>query len=205
LWKLFEDTISEGRKVNESKLRDRTYRILKTLAEERSFSSAKKIIPGLTDREIWKAISVAASMLTALPKVEEHRNLRVYIDGSAVPNPGPSGIGVVIYEGKKKKIKEVNKSIGSGSNNVAEYKALIQGLKESKKLLAQSVTIFSDSELLVNQMKGRFRINEEKLKRLSQQAKTLENKFEEVNYRLIGRNENKAADQLANLAIRRFI
>jgi len=190
--------------VNESKLRDRTYRILKTLAEERSFRSAKKIIPGLTDREIWKAVSVAASMLTALPGVEKHRNLRVYIDGSAVPNPGPSGIGVVIYEGKKKKIKEVKKYIGSGSNNVAEYKALIQGLKESKKLLAQSVIIFSDSELLVNQMKGRFRINDEELKRLSQQAKTLEDKFEEVNYHLIGRNENRAADQLANTAIKKF-
>ncbi|MFQ5867684.1 MAG: ribonuclease HI family protein [bacterium] len=188
--------------MKESELRKETYRILKTLAEQKSFRSAKKRLPGLTDREIWKAISVAASMLRSLPGVEKHRNLKVYIDGAAAPNPGPSGIGVVIYDQRKKKIKEVKKYIGLGSNNVAEYKALIRGLKESKKLLAQSVNVFSDSELLVNQMNGRFRINDKHLMRLSEQAKTLEGKFEKVTYRLIGRNENRLTDQLANIAIK---
>lgn len=188
--------------MKESELRKETYRILKTLAEQKSFRSAKKRLPGLTDREIWKAISVAASMLRSLPGVEKQRNLKVYIDGAAAPNPGPSGIGVVIYDQRKKKIKEVKKYIGLGSNNVAEYKALIRGLKESKKLLAQSVNVFSDSELLVNQMNGRFRINDKHLMRLSEQAKTLEGKFEKVTYRLIGRNENRLTDQLANIAIK---
>ena len=201
---MFADTVSEGRKVKGPQLKEETYRILKTLAEEKSFRSVKNKLSGVTDKEIWKAISHAASMLKPLPGVEKQRIVKVYVDGAAVPNPGPSGIGVVIYDEKKKKIKEVKKYIGLGSNNVAEYKALIQGLKESKKLLAESVNIFSDSELIVNQMKGRFRINDEKLKRLSQQAKTLEDKFEEVNYRLIGRNENRAADQLANTAIKKF-
>ncbi len=180
-----------------------TYRILKTLVEERSFLSAKKKLPGLSDNKIWKAISVAASMLEVPSLGEKYRNLRVYVDGAAVPNPGPSGIGVVIYDRKKKKIKEVKKYIGTASNNVAEYKALIQGLRESKKLVAESVIVFSDSELLINQMNGRFRINNEGLRRLFQQAKNVEVNFEKVTYRLIDRNENKAADQLANLAIKR--
>ena len=189
--------------MKQSELSKETCRILKTLAEEKSFRSAKKRIPGLTDKEIWGAISVAASMLRVFPGVEKNRNFNVYIDGAAVPNPGPSGVGVVICDEKKKKIKEAKKYIGLASNNVAEYKALIQGLKESKKLLAQSVNIFSDSELLVNQMNGKFRINDEDLRRLSQQAKTLEGKFEKVTYRLIGRNENRLADQLANSAIKK--
>jgi len=200
---LFEDTISKGRKVKESELRKESYRILNTLAEEKSFRSAKKRLPGLTDREIWKAISVAASVVKPFPGIEKYRNLKVYVDGAAVPNPGPSGIGVVIYDEKKKKIKEVKKYIGLTTNNVAEYKALIQGLKESKKLLPQSVNVFSDSQLLINQMNGRFRINNRDLGKLFQQAKNLEGKFEKVTYHLIDRNKNKAADQLANLAIRK--
>jgi ribonuclease HI len=190
--------------VRESKLREETYRILKTLAEERSFRSVNNKLSGVTDREIWKAISNAASMLRAFPGVEKHRNVKVYIDGAAVPNPGPSGVGVVIYNQKKKKIKEVKKYIGLVSNNVAEYRALIQGLKESKKLSAQIVNVFSDSELLVNQMNGRFRINNEDLRKLCQKAKTLEDNFEKVTYRLIGRDENRLADQLANSAIKKF-
>jgi len=203
LRKLFEDTIPQGRKMKKSESGKETYRILKTLAEERSFGLAKKKLPGLTDNKIWKAISVAASMLEVSPSGEKYRNLEVYVDGAAMPNPGPSGIGVVIYDRKKKKIKEVKKYIGTASNNVAEYKALIQGLRESKKLVAQSVVVFSDSELLTNQMNGRFRINNEDLRRLFEQAKNLEGNFEKVTYRLIDRNENKAADQLANLAIKK--
>lgn len=176
---------------------------MNTLAEEKSFRSAKKRLPGLTDREIWKAISVAASVVKPFPGIEKYRNLKVYVDGAAVPNPGPSGIGVVVYDEKKKKIKEVKKYIGLTTNNVAEYKALIQGLKESKKLLPQSVNVFSDSQLLINQMNGRFRINNRDLGKLFQQAKNLESKFEKVTYHLIDRNKNKAADQLANLAIRK--
>lgn len=189
--------------MKESELREETYRILNTLAQEKSFRSAKKRLPGLTDKEIWKAISVAASMVKHFPGVKRYRNLKVYVDGSAEPNPGPSGIGVVIYDEKKKKIKEVKKYIGLATNNVAEYKALIQGLKESKKLLAQSVNVFSDSQLLINQMDGRFRINNKDLRRLFQQAKNLEGKFEKVTYCLIDRNKNKVADQLANLAIKK--
>jgi len=188
--------------MKESEVREETYRILKTLAEEKSFRSVKNRLPGVTERKIWNAISDAASILGAVPRIEKHRSLKVYVDGAAVPNPGPSGIGVVIYNDRKK-IKEIKKHIGFSSNNVAEYKALIQGLRESKKLFAQNVNIFTDSQLLVNQMKGNFRINNEDLRRLSQQAKNLENKFEKVNYCLIGREKNKLADQLANSAIRK--
>jgi len=187
--------------VKKSQLREETYRILKTLAQVKSFGQARKKLPGLTDADIWKAISNAASVLGDLARVERHRSLNVYIDGAAVPNPGPSGIGVVIYNERKKKVKEVKKSIGLASNNMAEYEALIQGLKESKKLSAGTVNIFSDSELLVNQMSGKFRINDRELKALFQQAKSLENKFEKVSYRLIARDKNKVADQLANIAV----
>lgn len=187
--------------MKEAELTKETCRILNILAEEKSFRLVKERLPGLTDREIWEAISIAASMVKPFAGVEKRRNLKVYVDGAAEPNPGPSGVGVVIYDEKEKKIKEVKKYIGLATNNVAEYKALIQGLKESKNLLAQTVDVFSDSQLLINQMNGRFRINDKNLRRLFQQAKNLEGKFDKVTYHLIGRNKNKIADQLANLAI----
>ncbi|MFB0528079.1 MAG: ribonuclease HI family protein [bacterium] len=189
--------------MKESHLGKETYRILNILAKEKSFRSVKKRLPGLTDREIWKAISVAVSMVKSFPAAEKYRNLQVYVDGATEPNPGPSGIGIVIYDEKKKKIKEIKKYIGLATNNVAEYKALIQGLKESKKLLAKNVDLFSDSQLLINQMNGRFRINDTDLRRLFQQAKNLEGKFEKVTYCLIDRNKNRLADQLANFAIKK--
>lgn len=189
--------------MKEAELRNNTYRILNILAEEKSFRAVKERLPGLSDREIWKAISVAASMVRPFPGVEKYESLRVYVDGAAEPNPGPSGIGIVIYDEKKKKIREVKKYIGLATNNVAEYKALIQGLKEGKKLLARSVSVFSDSQLLINQMNGRFRIKDKNLRRLFQQAKNLERKFEKVTYGQIDRNKNKVADQLANLAIKK--
>jgi len=189
--------------MKEAELRKETYRILNILAEEKSFRAAKERLPGLSDREIWEAISLAASMAKPFAGVAKQRNLKVYVDGAAEPNPGPSGIGIVIYDEKKKKIKEVKKYIGLATNNVAEYKALIQGLQESKKLLAQTVNVFSDSQLLINQMNGRFRINNRNLRSLFQQAKNLEGKFDQVVYRVIDRNKNKLADQLANLAIKK--
>lgn len=189
--------------MKKAELEKETYRILNILAEEKSFRAAKERLPGLTDREIWQAISIAASMLKRLLVDRKYRSLWVYVDGAAEPNPGPSGIGVVIYDEKRKKIKEVKKYIGVATNNVAEYKALVQGLQESKKLLAQNVNVLSDSQLMINQMNGRFRINDKHLRRLFQQAKNLESEFNKVIYRAISRNNNKLADQLANLAIRK--
>jgi len=186
--------------VKKPELRDRAYIILKTLAQERSFSSAKQIIPGLKESEIWKAISIAVSMLKPVPGMERQAKLRLYVDGASVPNPGPSGIGVVIYNQKNKKIKELKRYIGMASNNVAEYRALVQGLRECEKLLAKDVSVFSDSELLVSQMNGKFRVNDEHLRKLFHQVKNLEKKFEKVSYYQIDRNENRLADQLANAA-----
>ncbi len=189
--------------MKRAELEKETCRILNILAEEKSFRAVKERLPGLTDREIWQVISIAASRLKRLPVERRYGSLWVYIDGAAEPNPGPSGIGIVIYDEKRKKIKEVRKYIGLATNNVAEYKALVQGLQESKKLSAQNVSILSDSQLLINQMNGRFRINNKHLLRLFQQAKNLESKFDKVIYRAISRNNNKLADQLANLAIKK--
>lgn len=174
-------------------------KILKLLAEEKSVSSVIKKIPGLKEKDIWDAVSLAASIMET-DSPGESGKYKIKIDGAAIPNPGPAGIGVIIYNPDNKKIKEVKKYIGHASNNVAEYTSLIEGLKEVSKL-ARNVDVFSDSQLLVNQMKGNYRVKDKKLRELFIEAKTLEKKFDQVVYHQVPREKNKQADQLANIAI----
>lgn len=88
-----------------------------------------------------------------------------YIDGSSIGNPGRSGVGVVLKE-KGRIIKEISKSIGNATNNVAEYRALIEAINEAKNLKARKLMVYSDSELLVNQVLGIYRIKDQNLKEL---------------------------------------
>ena len=127
----------------------------------------------------------------------------LYADGASLGNPGKAGIGVVIYNQDKNIIKEVNESIGFTTNNVAEYMALIYALEEALYLGAREVSCFLDSELLVKQLKGSYRVKDGKLKLLHQQIKHLENFFEKVNFNHIGRDGNKEADKLAKEAAKR--
>jgi len=93
----------------------------------------------------------------------------IYIDGASRGNPGPSGIGAVIYDGKDE-IKKIYKYIGEGTNNEAEYEALILALKEAIDLKYFSVKVFSDSELLVKQINGDYRVLDSKLEKLFNKA-----------------------------------
>ena len=107
--------------MKESELSKETYRILNTLVEEKSFRLAKERLPGLTDRQIWEAISIAASMVKPFAGVEKRRNLKVYVDGAAEPNPGPAGVGIVIYD-EKEKIANINAEIFKRYQRIREKK-----------------------------------------------------------------------------------
>ena len=80
------------------------------------------------------------------------KKLNIYIDGGARGNPGPAGVGVVIMDGKGKKIKDVSKYIGEATNNIAEYNALLYGLEEALMLSAEEIRINLDSELVAKQI-----------------------------------------------------
>ncbi len=124
----------------------------------------------------------------------------VYIDGASRGNPGPSSIGVVIQRSGKT-IKEISERIGVTTNNVAEYTALIRALETLRSLHILEAHIHSDSELLVRQISGRYRVKMPHLIPLYQKVQKLWGDFSEISLVHVPREKNKKADALANQAL----
>jgi ribonuclease HI len=125
----------------------------------------------------------------------------VSIDGAARGNPGPAGIGVVIGQEEGPYRRELSEYIGEATNNAAEYQALLLALKEAAKLRATGIRIRSDSELLVRQMEGRYRVKHPRLMELHARARNLIRAFRLFQIEHIRRELNRDADALANRAI----
>ena len=122
-------------------------------------------------------------------------------DGASRGNPGPAGVGVVIeVEGESRPVEHFA-YIGEATNNVAEYSALLLALSEAEKLSPSSLTILSDSELLVRQLIGRYRVKSDLLKPLHEEACRRLRGFPGARILHVGRGENREADRLANRAI----
>jgi len=124
-----------------------------------------------------------------------------YIDGGARGNPGPAGYGVRIEDEMGGLITEFNGFLGSATNNVAEYNGLLAALRYAREHGHRKVRIKSDSELLVKQMRGEYRVKNPGLQPLFQQARTLAEDFERIVYEHVRREQNKEADRLANIAM----
>jgi len=129
------------------------------------------------------------------------QNLKIYTDGGARNNPGPGGIGVVIYDEKGKVIKTHKEYIGEVTNNQAEYSALVKGLELASKLTKGNLECYLDSELVVKQLSGHYKIKNGDLRDLAFQARQHESKFQSVRYKHIPREKNELADKLVNEAI----
>lgn len=125
----------------------------------------------------------------------------IYIDGSSMGNPGDAGIGIVFCEGEYP-LKNISKYIGKQTNNIAEYTALLVALEEALEMKLKSINVFSDSELLCKQIKGEYKVKNEHLKTLFENAKKLMRKFENMHIRHIPREKNCGADKLARLAVK---
>ena len=129
------------------------------------------------------------------------RRLVIYADGAARGNPGPAGIGVVIEDERGRVLKEVSQFVGRKTNNQAEYMALIQGLEAAAEYQADAVQVRLDSELLVHQLKGEYKVKSPLLKPLRNKAQRLLARYKVVGIEHIERQYNRAADKLANRAI----
>jgi len=130
------------------------------------------------------------------------KKIIIYTDGGARGNPGPAAIGVVFPDLKK----EYGEQIGVATNNIAEYKAVIFGLKKVKQLLKDEyenieIEIRSDSELLVHQMNGKYKVKNENLKHLYIETQNLLRNFRSVVFIHIPREKNKEADRMVNSAL----
>ena len=130
------------------------------------------------------------------------KEFTVYIDGAAKGNPGKAGIGIIIYNQQGSIIKKVSEYIGIATNNVAEYLALIYGLQEALILKADRVSLYSDSELVLKQMKGIYRVKDNLLSQLFLLARHLKGNFKKIEFLQVTHFENKEADRLANAALK---
>ena len=127
--------------------------------------------------------------------------LEIFTDGACRGNPGPAGIGVVIFDENGQVVKNISQAIGQATNNLAEYTALIYALQGALVLKASRVRIHTDSELLYRQLKGEYKIKNEKLKTLFDQVQHLKQRFAGFEMKLIPREENQEADRLATKAV----
>ena len=127
--------------------------------------------------------------------------LIIYTDGASSGNPGPASIGAVIKDGRGRIISRISQSIGHATNNQAEYRAVIAALEEAARLGAGEVDIKSDSELVVKQIKGRYRVKKATLRPLYQKVVQLIGSLEAFTITHIPRTQNREADRLANKAL----
>jgi ribonuclease HI len=129
--------------------------------------------------------------------------LTLEFDGGSRGNPGPAGIGVVIRAADGTTLVTLGRFIGRATNNVAEYKALIAALEKAKELGAKQIQIRGDSELIVKQMRGEYRVKNPDLRELYEEAQSLIREFDQAAIDHNLRDKNKLADKLANLAMDR--
>lgn len=122
----------------------------------------------------------------------------LYTDGGSRGNPGPAAAGMVLKDDSQNVVKRAGKYLGIKTNNEAEYEALILGMKISHKAGIDKLTCVLDSELIVKQLTGVYKIKSENLKDLVEEIKNLETKFNSIKYRHVRRENNQEADELVN-------
>ncbi len=133
--------------------------------------------------------------------VDSARIVTAYADGASRGNPGPASYGAVIYDKAGEVLQTVSRAIGYGTNNQAEYQGAIAALEAALSLGAREVELHMDSELIVRQLEGRYRVRNAKLIPLYRRLLELRGRFERVSVRHVPREENRVADRLANEAL----
>ena len=141
-----------------------------------------------------------------MPKAAGPRSaawLRIHVDGAARGNPGPAGAGAVLAGGRKK--EELSVPLGETTNNVAEYCALVLALQRAARMGVERVEVFTDSELMTKQVTGEYRVKDKQLQVLHLLVGDLRKGFKEFSISHVPREQNRAADRLANRAVSEWL
>lgn len=125
----------------------------------------------------------------------------LYFDGGSRGNPGPAGYGFVLERPDGETLAADGNTIGTATNNVAEYQGLIAGMRRATELGIRQLKVFGDSKLVIEQMKGAWRVRAEGLRALHLEARALARAFESVSFEHVRRAGNAEADRLANVAM----
>lgn len=129
--------------------------------------------------------------------------LQTYTDGGARGNPGPAAIGVLICDGQGEILLEHSETIGEATNNIAEYRALIEGLERARSLEADELECYLDSELVVKQLGGEYKLKNYNMQKLYDEVQKRARHFKHISYTHLRREEPnmRRADQLVNYAL----
>ena len=170
-------------------------KVLKHLADNMDFEKTLKSFPGLTKERLAEILRSATFRGT-----EPIIKAVLFVDGASRGNPGQAGAGVVIDTGGGK-VYRCGEYIGEATNNEAEYRALLLGMQRAEELGVEEMEIRSDSELMVKQMNGHYKVKSPQLQEFYFKAIKMISSFEKVTFGHVPRENNKEADRLANLAI----
>ncbi len=134
---------------------------------------------------------------------EQAERLTIYTDGASRGNPGPAAAGFVLADSQGKELAAKGIYLGEATNNVAEYTGLVRALEAAKEMSPKQLFVYSDSELMVRQINGQYKVKSEKIRPLYQQVMLLLDSFDRYQVKHIGRGKNSRADSLCNRALDR--
>ena len=180
--------------------------LLRRLAQAKPGRDALQLPADLTPHEALQAVRAAVGVLeppvTSAPRPAGRLGVaRIHIDGASRGNPGPAGIGVLILGADGGVVERLHRGIGEATNNIAEYRALLLGLERTLALGVEDLEVRSDSELLVRQLQGRYRVKHPGLQPLYEASRKQIASFRRFEVRHVPRELNAEADALANLGI----
>ncbi len=189
--------------------------LLDAIRRHLDLRALRKELPSLSDARLERLFD---RMKDALPDEREADSIKapgrkpseagpataiLYTDGGSRGNPGPAGCGAVLTDPRGKTLAEISEPIGRATNNVAEYQALLFGLEAAAARSVQELTVRCDSELMVHQLNGIYKVRNAGLKPLYERAKELLAGFRNVRIEHVRREMNRRADALANAAMDR--
>ncbi|MHC4591933.1 MAG: ribonuclease HI family protein [Planctomycetota bacterium] len=178
--------------------------LLKAIYRALQWDKVYEALPGVTRQEVDELFQELGEGLSDVPEPPEELAAKIaggeahlYCDGASRGNPGPAGVGMVITTAEGGEVLAWGAAIGKATNNVAEYRAAIEGLKKALGLQVGRVCLLTDSELLIRQLRGEYKVKNAGLKPLHAEASALLKQFGSWEAQHIPRDENKKADALA--------
>lgn len=176
-------------------------KILESLAEGLSINKVVERYPGVKAEDVRDLLREAARSYPADGAELGPDAVVAYIDGASRGNPGHAGYGVLFLNPEGETLLEVSGYLGEATNNVAEYRALIAALEEAHRQGWQNLKVIADSELMVRQMSGVYKVRNAALQELYQRGMALSRSLANWSIEHVRRQENRRADELANQAI----
>jgi len=184
--------------------------LLRVIAEEESLDRTLARFPGLSRTELVGVLLGTPPPSHPPPRthpagpvhpVQPHRKVRVASDGAARGNPGPAGAGAVLWDEQGRVLERLGKYLGRQTNNVAEYQALLLGVRRAQELGAEELEVVADSELMIRQLSGAYQVKAPALRELHSEALSLLKAFRKVKLVHVPRAQNVEADEMSNRAI----